>query len=274
MAKSISSSRARSGAAFLIAAPIGLVGGLIGLGGAEYRLPVLVGPFGYLARRAVPLNLAISLFTVAVSLVTRSRSLSLHPLAAILPIVLAMIAGGMAAAFIGTGWFRHINNQLLERVIVLLLAAIGVGLIIEATLPDGASGLLPGGLGWQIGGGLALGGLVGLFSSLLGVAGGELIIPSLIFVFGVDVKTAGTASLAISLPTVIVGILRYARQGAYAQRSDLVETVLPMSAGSVIGAVAGGLLAGLAPTRVLKVFLGAILIGSSFIIYRRSKERT
>ena len=32
--------------------------GLIGLGGAEFRLPVLAGPLGYAARKAVPLNLA------------------------------------------------------------------------------------------------------------------------------------------------------------------------------------------------------------------------
>jgi uncharacterized protein len=46
--------------AALWGAPIGLRGGLIGLGGAEFRLPVLAGVFGYAARRAVALNLAIS----------------------------------------------------------------------------------------------------------------------------------------------------------------------------------------------------------------------
>ena len=47
--------------AFLCAAPIGVVGGLLGLGGAEYRLPVLVGPLRYRAHQAIALNLAISL---------------------------------------------------------------------------------------------------------------------------------------------------------------------------------------------------------------------
>ena len=44
-------------------------------------------------------------------------------------------------------------------------------------------------------------------SSLLGVAVGELIIPTLVFDFGVGIKTAGTASLLISLPTVAVGVI-------------------------------------------------------------------
>jgi uncharacterized protein len=37
----------RPGLAFLYAVPIGLLGGLIGLGGAEFRLPVLAGPLRY-----------------------------------------------------------------------------------------------------------------------------------------------------------------------------------------------------------------------------------
>jgi uncharacterized membrane protein YfcA len=33
--------------AFLGGAAIGTLGGLIGLGGAEFRLPLLIGPFGF-----------------------------------------------------------------------------------------------------------------------------------------------------------------------------------------------------------------------------------
>jgi uncharacterized membrane protein YfcA len=53
------------------------------------------------------------------------------------------------------------------------------------------------------------------------VAGGELIIPSFVFAFGAPIKNAGTASLLVSLPTVSVGILRYWRRGAYADRAAL-----------------------------------------------------
>ena len=40
------------GSGFVIA----ILGGLVGLGGAEFRLPVLIGVFAVGARRAVPLN--------------------------------------------------------------------------------------------------------------------------------------------------------------------------------------------------------------------------
>src|SRR5919199_5301612 len=83
-------------------APIGLLGGLIGLGGAEFRLPVLAGVFGYRARRAVALNLAISLITVVSSLLIRSGTLSLSPLLPLVPLILAMIIGSVSAAYVGT----------------------------------------------------------------------------------------------------------------------------------------------------------------------------
>ncbi len=45
--------------------PIGGLGGLIGLGGGEFRLPVLMYGIGFDARSAVPLNLLTSLITLA-----------------------------------------------------------------------------------------------------------------------------------------------------------------------------------------------------------------
>ena len=47
---------------------IGTLGGLIGLGGAEFRLPILISLFGYAALEAVILNKAISLVVVAFAL--------------------------------------------------------------------------------------------------------------------------------------------------------------------------------------------------------------
>jgi uncharacterized membrane protein YfcA len=98
--------------------------------------------------------------------------------------------------------------------------------------------------------------------------GDELIIPTLVFAFGVGIKAAGKASLLISLPTVAVGVLRHRGLGAYAERADLTRTVAPMGIGSVIGAVVGGFLVGLVPSAVLKLALGVILKASAIRIFR------
>ena len=90
--------RNRTPLAFLSAIPIAILGGLIGLGGAEFRLPVLAGMLGYSARKAVPLNLAVSLTTIIASLLIRGRTLSLSPLVPFVPSMLALIGGAVVAA--------------------------------------------------------------------------------------------------------------------------------------------------------------------------------
>jgi uncharacterized protein len=256
-------------AALLYGAPIGLLGGLIGLGGAEFRLPVLAGVFGYAARRAVALNLAISLLTVLSALLIRGGTLDLLPLIALLPVVVAMISGAVSAAFVGVALVHRISERRLERFILVLLVVVGTALIIEAFLPQDVPALLPDSLPSRMVVAVLFGLAIGMVSSLLGVAGGELIIPTLVFIFGAGIKTAGTASLLISLPTVAVGVLRHRKLGAFEDRQDLTQTVAPMGIGSVVGALVGGLLVGIVPAAALKLLLGAILIVSAVRIFYR-----
>ena len=58
-------------AAVLAGAAVAILGGLIGLGGAEFRLPILITVFALYAHRAVRINLLISLATLAMSAVAR-----------------------------------------------------------------------------------------------------------------------------------------------------------------------------------------------------------
>jgi uncharacterized membrane protein YfcA len=251
-----------------MAIPIAILGGLIGLGGAEFRLPVLVGPLRYSPRQAVPLNLTVSIITIAAALVIRSRTLSFAPVTPFAPAILALIAGAVMAAWAGTALFSHLSDARLERLILVLLLVVGVALVVEGLLPGGAPALLPESAAVRIVAGVLFGLGIGFVSSLLGVAGGEVIIPTLVFAYDADIKTAGTASLLISLPTVAVGIARYARQRAYAP-SALAQTVVPMGLGSVLGAVIGGLLVGSVPAAALKLGLGIILILSAWRTFRR-----
>ncbi|GAB4195101.1 MAG: sulfite exporter TauE/SafE family protein [Roseiflexaceae bacterium] len=258
----------------LAALPISLLGGLMGLGGAEFRLPVLAGLLRYTARQAVPLNLAVSLITLATALLSRSGSLSFAALAPFAVAILAMIAGGVTAAFFGAALGSRLANEQLERVILVLLVAIGAALLVEGFLPQQVPGLLPRSTLAHLAAGVLFGLAIGLVSSLLGVAGGELIIPTMLFVFGADIKTAGTASLLIGLPTVAVGIVRYARRGALSDRQALRATVLPMGLGSVLGALLGGALVGLVPAAALKIGLGLVLIWSAQRIFRHTRSAT
>jgi uncharacterized protein len=61
-------------AAFGSGAVIGTLGGLIGLGGAEFRLPVLISLFGFRGLEAVILNKMTSVVVVATALPFRTAA--------------------------------------------------------------------------------------------------------------------------------------------------------------------------------------------------------
>ena len=142
----------------------------------------------------------------------------------------------------------------------------GLLLISESFLTFGSMGVIFGSIYIELIVAILCGLLIGIISSLLGVAGGEVIIPILILIFGIDIKLAGTLSLIISLPTMIVGITRHKNNKMYTEKSELKALVLPMGIGSIIGASIGAFLVIYAPSELLKIILGALLIFTSIKI--------
>jgi uncharacterized membrane protein YfcA len=247
----------------------GGIGGLIGLGGGEFRLPILVGLIGFAARAAVPMNQILSLVTLVTALVVRWHTGSLVGVGAFAPAVIALGSGGVTAAWFAAGLLSRVTDHRLERAIAVLLMAIGLLLIGERLLPVGLPALVPAEPGWQIVAGVVLGLCIGTASTFLGVAGGELLIPTLILVFGADIRTAGSAVLFVSIPTVRIGLFRYGRMGLLPGRSTLSRVGLPMGLESLVGAAAGGVFAGSTSAEVLKLLLGLILIAAALKAFWR-----
>ena len=117
---------------------------------------------------------------------------------------------------------------------------------------------------WQIITALLAGIVIGIFSSLLGVAGGELIIPTIILIFAVDIKIAGSLSLIISIPTIIMGLWKYNRQGKLQQIETDKSFLVLMATGSIVGAFIGSYLVQYIDSSWLYWILGIILLISAF----------
>ncbi|MBI4194135.1 MAG: sulfite exporter TauE/SafE family protein [Betaproteobacteria bacterium] len=246
--------------AFLFAVPIGGLAGLIGLGGGEFRLPVLTQVIGFTAREAIPLNLLISLATLSFALVTRNHAVPVSGVLAHLPEVAGLLLGGTISAIFGVRFVLRMSARRLIISMAVLLAALGVLLLAEAFFPFGHTGLAAQSPYLRALAGIFVGLGVGVVSSMLGVAGGELLIPALVFIFGADIRIAGTASVLISLAIVATGLWRYHRAGALPISGGAPRIALSMSAGSLIGAVLGGMAVAVAPVALLKVVLGSVLI--------------
>ena len=252
--------------AMLAGMGIGTLGGLIGLGGAEFRLPLLIGLFGFVALQAVILNKAMSLVVVISALAFRTRVVPIELLVQHAAVVMNLLAGSLLGAWWGADWATRISRQRLYKVIAVLLVAIALVLLLQHLAPASNEPLLRG---WaQVAAGVGAGLVIGVVASLLGVAGGELLIPTLILLFGVEVKLAGSLSLAVSLPTMIVGFARYSRDGSFAVLKGNRSFVIAMAAGSLAGAWIGGLLLGVVPSPVLLPMLAMILLVSAWKVWR------
>jgi uncharacterized protein len=248
---------------------IGGIGGLIGFGGGEFRLPILVGLIGFTARAAVPMNQILSLVTLITALIVRWHSGSLVAVGTFAPAVIALGVGGISAAWFAARLLSRVSDHRLERAVAVLLMAIGLLLIGQRFLPAGLPALMPAVPAAQIVVGVLLGLCIGTAGTFLGVAGGELLIPTLIFVFGADIRTAGSAVLFISIPTVCMGLLRYGRMGLLPGRSTLLHVGMPMGIESLVGAAAGGAFAGSTSAEALKLLLGLILIAAALKAFWR-----
>ncbi|WP_439599952.1 sulfite exporter TauE/SafE family protein [Devosia sp.] len=243
---------------------IGALGGLIGLGGAEFRLPLLIGLFGFQALEAVVLNKAMSLVVVASALPFRAATVPLATVASHWPIVVNLLAGSLLGAWLGAGFATRLKSETLYKVIAALLVGIAAVLVFghEATSGQALLTGIP-----QLVAGVGAGFAIGIVASLLGVAGGELLIPTLVLLFGTDIKLAGSLSLAVSLPTMLVGFARYSRDQSFSVIGRNRTFLLVMATGSILGTYLGGLLLGVVPNALLLPALAVILLLSAYKVW-------
>lgn len=257
--------KGNASAAFGGGAIIGALGGLIGLGGAEFRLPLLIGAFGFPGLEAVILNKAMSLIVVAFALPFRASAVPLAAIAASWPVIVNLLAGSLLGAWFGAGWATRLSARALYRIIAVLLVLIAIALMFghDATRTSAVLTGLP-----LAAAGVVAGFAIGIVASLLGVAGGELLIPTLVLLFGADIKLAGSLSLAVSLPTMIVGFTRYSRDSNFKVLGRNRRFVLTMAAGSIVGSFIGGQMLNVVPSAVLLPLLAVILLISAAKVWR------
>lgn len=247
--------------AFATGTGIGTLAGLIGLGGAEFRLPFLISMYRFGALEAVIINKAMSLVVVASALPFRTGTTSVADISGQWPVILNLLGGSLLGAWFGASWATKLKSETLYRVIAVLLIAMAVVLLVGHGVGGVGQPLFAGPA--QLVAGVAAGFAIGVVASLLGVAGGELLIPTLILLFGIDIKLAGSLSLAVSLPTMLVGFARYSLDDTFAVLRRNSRFVAAMAIGSVIGSFIGALLLGVVPATVLLPVLALILLISS-----------
>lgn len=105
--------------------------------------------------------------------------------------------------------------------------------------------------------GLMLVGLAaGFMSSMVGIGGGIVIVPSLVFLFGMNQKMAqGTSLLMLALPVAAVGAYTYYKNGNVNWQASLA-----LAGTFMIGGYFGGKLANTLDTAIVKKIFAVFMI--------------
>lgn len=110
---------------------------------------------------------------------------------------------------------------------------------------------------------LLIGLLGGLTSGVLGVGGGIIMVPAMNLLAGVPIKTAIGTSLAVIIPTALMGVSEHHRQGNVDWRIALWIALT-----ATVGGFLGAKFAGSLPPLLLKRAFGTlmILVGTRMIL--------
>lgn len=103
---------------------------------------------------------------------------------------------------------------------------------------------------------LALAGFAaGVLGGMLGIGGGILIVPALIYAAGMGERTAVATSLAAMVPMSVVSAARHHHYGNLRLREGLVLGVL-----GIAGAAVGATIAEVLPESALRVSFGVLML--------------
>jgi uncharacterized protein len=117
---------------------------------------------------------------------------------------------------------------------------------------------------------LLLGLAVGVLVGLLGIGGGVVLVPAMVYLLHMDQHTAQGTSLLILLPPVGLGALReYWKQGQVDLRAGIL-----CAAGILGGGYLGGLMAVPIASRHLKGLFGCFLIVAAFLLWRQPQTQS
>jgi uncharacterized protein len=236
---------------------IGLSLGLVGGGGAIMAVPVLVYVLDQDVKQATTASLVIVGATALVGALGHARGGRVR-----VRLALALGAGGAVGALAGTALNRLTSPDtvLFLFAFVLLAAAYAMLRRSDEPHPERLCGrpskiwlrALPAGAG------------VGLLTGFFGVGGGFLIVPLLVLLFGLTMKTAVGTSLLVVALTSAAALTAHLATGAFDWAIAGAFT-----AGGVIGALAGSRVSTHVPAARLREAFALLVIALASLLLAR-----
>ena len=239
----------------------GLLSGLLGVGGGLIMVPVLSFIFAHLgfpAEFIMHMALGTSLAVIMFSSIASSRAHHSHHNVD-WDIVKKITFGIILGAFLGSQVATKFDTSILKALFVIYVFLAAFQILSNYT-PNPAR-ILPARLGLNF-----IGMCIGWVSSFVGIGGGTLSVPFLIYC-NIDTKRAIGTSSAIGLPIAIAGALGYWLSGLHVSslpNHSLGFIYLPaltiIALASLISAPFGALLVQKLSVKKLKMIFALLLI--------------
>lgn len=245
----------------LLGACTGLLAGLFGIGGGLVIVPVLVFIFtaqGFATEVMMQMALGTSLATISVTAIASIWGHQRHR-AILWPVCLRLTPGIVIGAALGVAFAEVVGSDALRYVFVVFVLLIALQMILGAQPPPSRS--LPG-----LPGMTAAGTGIGSLSMLVGIGGGTLTTPFLLWC-NTPLRNAIATSAACGLPIAVAGTIAYMIAGLGAADLPSGNTgyihwpaAAAIAAASVLTAPFGAHLTHTLPVKLLKRLFALLLI--------------
>lgn len=244
----------------LVGAVVGLIAGLLGVGGGGIIVPILVHllpqqgvSHGVIMHLSLGTALACIIFSSISSLKAHHQRGAVH-----WPVVVRISVGIIVGTFLGSCFAAVLSTNALIVFFSLFLYFISLQLLTNRK--PKASRHIPGLLGL-----FSAGFVIGFVSSLVGIGGGSLSVPFLVWC-NVTIHRAIGTSAAIGLPIALAGTLGYIYNGwgvadlpDYSLGYIYLPALFGIAAISIFTAPLGARLAHSLPVGTLKKLLALLL---------------
>jgi len=191
----------------LLGIAAGIMAGLLGVGGGLIIVPVLVSLFtwqGFDPSHIVHLAIGTSLATIVATSISSAYAHHQHK-AVLWPVFVRLAPGIVVGAVIGAIIADFMPAQTLRCFFAIFELLVAAQMLLGAK--PAAHRQLPGLIGIT-----STGGFIGSLSSIVGIGGGTLSVPFLLWC-NIDIRKAIATSAACGLPIALSGAMSYAVTG-------------------------------------------------------------
>ena len=233
-----------------LGAGLGVLGGLVGIGGGVFAIPILGVFFGMNEQLAQGTSLVMVVPNVAIGLWNYAKRGKLD-----LRISLALAVAALPVTIAGARLATLVPSTPLRIGFALFVLAIAAFMLFRTFGPrrDAGSGHSAP---WPVA--FGVGALGGLISGLFSVGGALFAVPLLSYLFDVSQAVAQGLGLALVAPGTLAGMATY----AYAGDVDWAVGI-PLAAGGLLTVPIGVKIAYGLPERALRATFGALMVVSA-----------